>query len=97
MLQVETKNREFRKTPRGRGFSPTWFNSHIKSIQMVGMVRAGMVKHFSPNDLELKARLWDCLQTVPGLSFGAVFEQSEDEFSRTVFRQFELNLWTAFG
>ena len=36
-LQVETRIGEFRQTPRGRGLSPTWFNSRLKSIQMVLM------------------------------------------------------------
>ena len=36
-LQVETGIGEFRQTPRGKGLSPTWFNSRLKSIQMVLM------------------------------------------------------------
>ena len=92
-LRVETGIGEFQQTPRGRGFSTTWFNSHLKAIQMVG---AGMAEHFSPKDLELKAGLRDCLRTVLGLSFGAVFEQFGAEFFGTVFRQSGLNLWTAF-
>ena len=60
------------------------------------MVGAGMAEHFSPKDLELKARLWDCLRTILGLSFGAVFEQSEAEFSWTFFGHTGLYLWTAF-
>ena len=34
-LQVETRIGEFRQTPRGRGLSPTCFNSRLKAIQMV--------------------------------------------------------------
>ena len=84
-MQIETGNGEFRKTPKDRDFSPTWFNSHLKSIQMVRMVVVGMAEHFSPKDLELKTGLRDCLWTVMGLSFRAVFEQSGAEFSRIVF------------
>ena len=64
---------------------------------MIGMVAAGMAEHFNPKDLELKARLQDCLHTVLGLSFGAVFEQSGTEFFETIFEQSGLNLWIAFG
>ena len=63
---------------------------------MVGTVGAGLAKHFSPKDLELEAGLWDCLRTVLGLSFEAVFEQSGDEFFGTIFGQSGLNLWTTF-
>ena len=34
-VQVEIGNGEFRQTPRGRGFSSTWFYSCLKVIQMV--------------------------------------------------------------
>ena len=64
---------------------------------MVGMVEAEMAEHFSPKDLALKAGLRDYLQTILGLSFGAVFEQSGVEHFGIVFRQSRLNLWTAFG
>ena len=60
-LQVEIENEEFQQTPRGKTFSPTWFNSHLKVIQMFGMVGAGMVEQFSPKDLELKVGLRECL------------------------------------
>ena len=33
-LQVETKIGEFQQTPRGRVFSPTWFNPCLRVIQM---------------------------------------------------------------
>ena len=52
------------------------------------MVGAGMADQFSPKNLELKAGLRDCLRTVLGQSFGAVFEQSEAEFFGTTFGQF---------
>ena len=63
---------------------------------MVGMVGAGMAEHFSLKDLELKAGLRDCLRTILGLGFGAVFEQAGAEFFGTVFGQSELNLWSSF-
>ena len=64
---------------------------------MVGMVGVKMDEHFSPKDLELKAGLRDCLRTIPGLSFGVVFERFGAEFSGTFFGQFGINSWTAFG
>ena len=48
---------------------------------MVGMGGAGMAKHFSPKDLELKARLRDCLRTVMGLSFGLSLNSLKLNFS----------------
>ena len=63
---------------------------------MVGTLGAGMAEHFSPKDLELKARLRDCLRIVLGLSFGVIFEQSGVEFFRTFFGQSGLYLWSAF-
>ena len=56
-----------------------------------------MAEHLSPKDLELKAGLRDCLRTVMGMSFGAVFEQSEDEFFGIVFGQSRLNLGLISG
>ena len=39
------------QTPRGRGFSPTWFSPWLRAIQMVDVFGAGMVVHFSSKDL----------------------------------------------
>ena len=47
-----TKNWEFWQTPRGRGFSPTWFSLWLRAIQMVGMIGAEMGVCFSPTDLD---------------------------------------------
>ena len=54
-LCIETKIWGFRQAPRGRGFSPTWFNSCLRSIQMVEIVGVGTAVHFSPKDLGLNA------------------------------------------
>ena len=35
-LCLGTEIREFCQAPRGKGFSPTWFNSYLRAIQMVG-------------------------------------------------------------
>ena len=37
-LSIETGVEEFRQTPRGRGFSPTWFNPCLRVIQMAWVV-----------------------------------------------------------
>ena len=52
-LHIEIRIRVFRQTPRGRGFPPTWINSCLRSIQMVEIVGAGTIVHFSPKDLRL--------------------------------------------
>ena len=71
-----TKISGFRQTPKGRGFSPTWFNPCLKAIQMVEIVGAGTAVHFSPKDLRLNAgfsslfsnssklNFLDCIRTV---------------------------------
>ena len=47
-LRVGTGIVEFRKTPGGRGSSPTWFSSYLITIQMVGVFGAGKAVCFGP-------------------------------------------------
>ena len=68
-LRVGTKISGFRQTPRGRGFSHTWFNYCLRAIQIVESVKAGTTLHFSPKDLGLNAGF-----------FGSVFEQQKLNF-----------------
>ena len=59
-----TKINDFLQVLRGRGFSPTRFNSCLRDIQMVEVFGAGIAVHLSPKDLGLNARIWDCFRTV---------------------------------
>ena len=47
-LRVGTRICGFRQNLRGRGFSPTLFNSCQRTIQMVEVFRVGTVDHLSP-------------------------------------------------
>ena len=57
-LHVGTKISGFRQTPRGRSFSPTWFNYCLRAIQIIEIVGAGTALHLSPKDLGLNARFF---------------------------------------
>ena len=39
---------EFQKTLGGRGLSPTWFSSCLRTIQMVDVFRAKKARCFGP-------------------------------------------------
>ena len=65
-LRMGIEIRGFRQTPIGRRFSPTRFNSYLRSIQMVEVFGAGSATHFSPKYLGLNAGLWDCFRIVQG-------------------------------
>ena len=52
-LRVGMRIQSFCQTPRGRGFSPTRFNSYLRVVQMDGAFGAETAVHFSPKDLGL--------------------------------------------
>ena len=72
-LRIETKIWGFRQALRGRGFSPTWFNSSLKAIQMVEIVGAGTAVHFSPKDLGLNAGFSGLFSNSPELNLRDYF------------------------
>ena len=85
-LRVETGIGEFRQTPRGRGFSPTWFNLCLRAIQ---------------NGLGFWGRKWPCIP-VPKkwdrmLDVGTVFGKSKAGCLGTVLDSPKLKLRTASG
>ena len=84
-----TKIGEFRQASRGRGFSPTWFNSSLKVIQMVEIVRDGTALHFNPKDLGLNARFSRLFLNGPELNFRDCF--------RTVWTEFMDCLWVVLS
>ena len=45
---------EFRQTPRGRGSSPTWFSSCLRTIQMVSVFGARKALCFNPPEWDRK-------------------------------------------
>ena len=79
-LRVGTKISRFRQTSRGRGFSPTWFNSCLRAIQMVEIVEAGTTMHFSSKDLGLNARFSGMFSSSPKLNLRDCFWTVLTEF-----------------
>ena len=53
---------EFRQTPRGRGFSPTWFSSCLRTIQMVGVFGAEKAMCFGSPGWDRKLEILDCFE-----------------------------------
>ena len=53
---------EFRETPGGRDYSPTWFSSYLRTIQMVGVFRAGKVVCFSPPEWDQRLEILDSFE-----------------------------------
>ena len=63
---------EFRKTPKGRGFSPTWFSSCLRTIRMDGVFGAEKVVCFSPSEWDRRLEILDCFEQ-SRLNVGAAF------------------------
>ena len=72
-LRIETKIQEFCLPPRSRGFSPTWFNSCLRVIQMVEVFGVGTALHFSPKILGLNVGFLGLFSDSPGLDFRGCF------------------------
>ena len=51
---------EFRKTLGGRGLSPTWFSSCLRTIQMVDVFRAEKARCFGPPEWGQRLEILDC-------------------------------------
>ena len=51
---------EFRQTPGGRGLSPTWFSSCLRTIQMVSVFGAGKAVCFDPSEWGRRLEILDC-------------------------------------
>ena len=51
---------EFRQTSRGRVSSPTWFSSCLRTIQMVGVFRAGKAACLGPPEWVRRLEILDC-------------------------------------
>ena len=72
-LCLGTEIMEFRQALRGRGFSPTWFNSCLRSIQMVEVFGAETAVHSNLKDLRLNGGFLELFSDSPGLSFQGCF------------------------
>ena len=59
-LHVGTGIVDFRKTPRGRGLSPTWFSSCLRTIQMVDVFGAEEAGCFGPLEWDRRLEILDC-------------------------------------
>ena len=51
---------EFRQTPGGKGSSPTWFSSYLRTIQMVGVSGAGKTVCFGPPEWDRRLEILKC-------------------------------------
>ena len=49
---------EFQKTPGGRGSSPTWFSSCLRTLLMVDVFEVKMVVYFRPRDWDKSWKFW---------------------------------------
>ena len=59
------------ETPRGRGFSPTWFNTCLRAIQMAWVVRDREWPCEPSQDFGTVCCIFrDCFRIVRGLIFG---------------------------
>ena len=80
-LRMGTRIRSFRKTPRGRSFSPTrfysWSKSHSNGMRCLGLRKA---MRFSSKILGLNVGILRTVSNSPGLDFGIVFGQFGTEF-----------------
>ena len=96
-LRVGTKFSKFRQTMRGRGLSPTRFNSCLRVVRMDEVFGAGNDRAFQSQ--KFGAKYWifgDCFWIVRAWIFRTVFRQSKLNlglFSDSP----ELNLWDCFG
>ena len=92
-----TKISGFRQTPRGRCFSPTWFNPCLKSIQMVEIVGAGTTLHFSPKDLGLNAGFSSLFSNSSELNFRDCIQIVRTKFIDCFRTVRSLNFGTVLG
>ena len=53
---------EFRQNLRGRGLSPTWFSSCLRTIQMVGVFGARKAVCFGPPEWDRRLEILDCFE-----------------------------------
>ena len=78
--------RGFRQTPKGRGFSPTRFNSRLRAVQMDGVFGAGNGGAFQ--SLNFGTKCWkfrDCFWTL------------WTGFLRLFLDSLKLKFWDCFG
>ena len=53
---------EFHQTLGGRGLSPTWFSSCLRTIQMVGVFGAGKAVCLGPSEWDRKLEILGCFR-----------------------------------